>query len=107
MPPSHCVMARQKKKPRPGVSKSVRMVAPVAVIPDIASNSASMGSRPTHRCGTAQSSASISQTPETTASASIRRRPAPAPRDPRIIASPMAADSRPPIRKPGTSFHSP
>ena len=49
MPPIHCVIARQKKNPRPGASKSVRMVAPVAVMPDIASNSASMTPKPTHR----------------------------------------------------------
>ena len=49
MPPIHCVIARQKNTPRPGDSKSVRMVAPVAVIPDIASNSAPMTPKPTHR----------------------------------------------------------
>ena len=49
MPPIHCVIARQKKRPLPGDSKSVRIVAPVAVMPDIASNSASMTSKPTHR----------------------------------------------------------
>ena len=37
----------------------------------------------------------------------MRRRSCPAPREPRIIASPMAAESTPPIRKPGTSAHSP
>ena len=47
MPPSHWVSDRQNSSPRLKTLKSVKMVAPVVVNPDIDSNSASIGDSPT------------------------------------------------------------
>ena len=46
MPPSHCDIERQNIRPRPNEPKSVRMVAPVAVMPDIDSKTASTAASP-------------------------------------------------------------
>ena len=107
MPPIHWVIARQKNRPRPGASKSVRIVAPVAVMPDIASNRASMTPKPTHRYGIEQRTANSSQTPDTTDSASMRRRSSSAPRETASSACPMPPLTTPPSKKPGMSAHSP
>ena len=74
IPPNHCVIARQNNIARPSRSKSVKMVAPVVVNPDIDSKKASMGRRPAHTYGIAPRLATNNHVPETTASASIRRR---------------------------------
>ena len=72
-PPSHCVRARQKNIPRPSAPKSVRIVAPVVVRPDIDSNRASTNGNPAAMYGIAERCAITSHVAETMASPSMRR----------------------------------